>query len=125
MGQGHTVAAIDSVNLLLRNVTAAHAARYTLSEEGLTRYVRDFYSYELGRDGRQASPLGSHVSPHTAGALAEGGYLGFTELQYSTCRCPASASSPSSATARSRNSAEATGHRAAGAPRTAAWSCRS
>ncbi len=82
MGQGHTVAAIDSVNLLMDNMTQAHSDRYSLSDEGLTRYVRDFYSYTLGADGRQDSPLGSHVNAHTAGALVEGGYLGFTQLQY-------------------------------------------
>ena len=82
MGQGHAVAAIDSVNLLMDNMTQAHSDRYSLSDEGLTRYVRDFYSYILGVDGRQDSPLGSHVNAHTAGALVEGGYLGFTQLQY-------------------------------------------
>jgi phosphoketolase len=82
LGQGHTVAAIDSVNLLLGNTSEAHAARYSLSDEGLTRFARDFYSYALGPDGRQDSPLGSHVNAHTAGGLAEGGYLGFAELQY-------------------------------------------
>jgi phosphoketolase len=82
MGQGHCVAAIDSVNLLVGNMTPAHAARYGLSDEGLIRYVRDFYSYRIGDDGRQDSPLGSHVNAHTAGGLAEGGYLGFAELQY-------------------------------------------
>jgi len=82
MGQGHCVAAIDSVNLLVGNTTSAHAERYDLSDEGLTRYVRDFYSYRLRDDGRQDSPLGSHVNAHTAGGLAEGGYLGFVELQY-------------------------------------------
>jgi phosphoketolase len=82
MGQGHTVAAIDSVNLLLNNMTEAHAERYSLTDDGLSRYVRDFYSYRLREDGSQDSPLGSHVNAHTAGGLAEGGYLGFTELQY-------------------------------------------
>lgn len=82
MGQGHCVAAIDTVNLLLNNMTLSHAERYSLTEEGLTRYVRDFYSYKLGEDGKQDSPLGSHVNVHTAGGLSEGGYLGFTELQY-------------------------------------------
>ncbi len=47
MGQGHCVAAIDSVNLLLDNMTEAHAERYSVTDEGLTRYVRDFYSYRL------------------------------------------------------------------------------
>ena len=82
MGQGHCVAAIDTVNLLLNNMTPAHAERYSLTDEGLTRYVRDFYSYNLRSDGKQDSPLGSHVNVHTAGGIAEGGYLGFTELQY-------------------------------------------
>ena len=82
MGQGHCVAAIDTVNLLLDNLTDAHAERYSITDEGLARYVRDFYSYSLRSDGRQDSPLGSHVNPNTAGGLVEGGYLGFTELQY-------------------------------------------
>ncbi len=82
MGQGHCASAIDSINLLLDNMTPAHAERYFLTDEGLARYVRDFYSYKLGADGRQDSPLGSHVNVHTAGGLVEGGYLGFTELQY-------------------------------------------
>jgi phosphoketolase len=82
MGQGHCVAAVDSLNLLVANMTEAHAARYNVTDEGLTRYVRDFYSYRLREDGRQDSPLGSHVNVHTAGGLAEGGYLGFAELQY-------------------------------------------
>ena len=82
MGQGHCVAAIDSANLLLDNMMEAHAERYSVTDEGLTRYVRDFYSYRLREDGSQDSPLGSHVNANTAGGLAEGGYLGFTELQY-------------------------------------------
>jgi len=82
MGQGHCVAAIDSLNLLLDNMSQAHAERYALTDEGLTRYVQDFYAYRLRPDGRQDSPLGSHVNAHTAGGLAEGGYLGFVELQY-------------------------------------------
>jgi len=82
MGQGHCVAAVDSLNLLVGNMTPAHAERYAVTEEGLTRYVRDFYSYRLRDDGRQDSPLGSHVNAHTAGGILEGGYLGFAELQY-------------------------------------------
>src|SRR5688572_22681106 len=82
MGQGHCVSAVDSVNLLLGNTSEAHAARYDLSDTGLTRYVRDFYAYRIGTDGRQESPLGSHVNVHTAGGIMEGGYLGFAELQY-------------------------------------------
>ena len=82
MGQGHCVAGIDACNLLVGNMTRRHADRYDLTEDGLTRFVGDFYSYAIDADGRPASPLGSHVGPHTAGGLSEGGYLGFAELQY-------------------------------------------
>ena len=82
MGQGHCVAAIDTVNLLLDNMTPAHAERYSLTDEGLGRYVGDFYSYRLNSAGKQDSPLGSHVNAHTAGGMAEAGYLGFVELEY-------------------------------------------
>jgi Phosphoketolase len=82
MGQGHCVSAIDSVNLLCGNMSQAHAARYSISDDGLTRFVRDFYSYRVDEHGRPASPLGSHVNAHTAGGLLEGGYLGFAEVQY-------------------------------------------
>lgn len=82
MGQGHCVAAIDSVNLLLDNTKPEHAERYNWSEAGLARYVNDFYSYRLDDRGHQDSPLGSHVNVHTAGGVLEGGYLGFADLQY-------------------------------------------
>ena len=82
MGQGHCVAAVDSVNLLVGNMTPVHAERYALTDAGLARYVRDFYSCRLREDGTPDSPLGSHVNAHTAGGLVEGGYLGFVELQY-------------------------------------------
>lgn len=89
MGQGHCVSAIDSVNLLMDNLLTVHEQRYLgkdghtkLSDEGLTRYARDFYSYRINDQGKQDSPLGSHVNPHTAGGMAEGGYLGFVQLEY-------------------------------------------
>lgn len=82
MGQGHCVAGIDACNLLADNMTPRHEQRYDRSAAGLTRFVRDFYSYEIDAEGRPASGLGSHVGPHTAGGLSEGGYLGFSELQY-------------------------------------------
>lgn len=82
MGQGHCVAAIDALNVIVDNMTPAHASRYGLNEAGLQQFVGDFYSYELSPAGRPASPLGSHINAHTAGGTQEGGYLGFTELQY-------------------------------------------
>lgn len=82
MGQGHCVAAIDACNLLVGNLSEQHARRYDLSDEGLSRFTRDFYSYAVDSDGKPSSPLGSHVNVHTAGGISEGGYLGFAELQY-------------------------------------------
>ena len=82
MGQGHCVAAIDAVNVLTRNLEPEQDARYPLSDEGLSRLCQDFYSYEIGPDGRPAAPLGSHVNVYTAGGISEGGYLGFAGLQY-------------------------------------------
>ena len=82
MGQGHCVSAIDALNVLVGNMTPAHAQRYGLSDHELTRLVQDFYSYRLAPDGSPESPLGSHVNTHTAGAQIEGGFLGFAELLY-------------------------------------------
>lgn len=88
MGQGHCVAAIDAINLLVGNMTPAHAERYGLDNPGLSRFVSDFYSYAVGQDGYPVSPLGSHVNAHTAGSLQEGGYLGFAELHYAHAPLP-------------------------------------
>ena len=82
MGQGHSVAGIEAVNVLVRNVLPPLEQRYAFDDAGLTRLVRDFYSYAQNPDGSPASPLGSHVGAHTAGGISEGGYLGFAELQY-------------------------------------------
>jgi phosphoketolase len=82
MGQGHSVAGIEACNLLVGNMLPVQAERYDTTEDGLTRFVRDFYSYAIRPDGSPASPLGSHVGPNTAGGISEGGYLGFAELQY-------------------------------------------
>jgi phosphoketolase len=82
VSQGHCAAAIDAVNLLLTNMSPAHAERYDVSNEGLSRFVQDFYSYKVLPDGFPESPLGSHVNQYTAGGIMEGGYLGLTELQY-------------------------------------------
>lgn len=82
MGQGHCVAAIEAVNALTGDVSEAQRGRYDRSEAGLSRLIADFYSYAIGADGQPAVPLGSHAGPNTAGAVSEGGYLGFAELQY-------------------------------------------
>lgn len=82
MGQGHCVAAIEAVNALTGDVSVAQRGRYDRSQEGLTRLCADFYSYAIDAQGIPAVPLGSHAGPNTAGAVSEGGYLGFAELQY-------------------------------------------
>jgi len=82
MGQGHCVAAIDSINILMRNVDTEQQQRYPFSDDGLSLLCQDFYSYEIGADGRPVAPLGSHVNVFTAGGASEGGYLGFAGLQY-------------------------------------------
>lgn len=88
MGQGHCVAAIDSVNVLLRNLDQEQDQAYPLTEQGLSKLCRDYYSYQHDKDGRPTAPLGSHVNPYTAGGIMEGGYLGFASLQYSHMPLP-------------------------------------
>ncbi|ANY14926.1 xylulose 5-phosphate 3-epimerase [Bordetella pseudohinzii] len=82
MGQGHCVAAIEAVNALTGDVSPAQRGRYDRSAEGLARLLNDFYSYAIDAQGLPAVPLGSHAGPNTAGAVSEGGYLGFAGLQY-------------------------------------------
>ncbi|MDM8347649.1 xylulose 5-phosphate 3-epimerase [Pseudomonas sp. sp1636] len=86
MGQGHCVAAVEALNLLTANQHPEQSVRYRCDEGGMSRLVADFYSYAQTPDGAPGVPLGSHVNPHTAGGIAEGGYLGFAELQY--CHLP-------------------------------------
>ncbi|MCH2458759.1 MAG: xylulose 5-phosphate 3-epimerase, partial [Henriciella sp.] len=82
LGQGHCVAAIEAINALTGDVSAAQQGRYDRSEAGVSRSVCDFYGYAMTPDGRPGVRLGCHVNPNTAGGLSEGGYLGFTSLQY-------------------------------------------
>lgn len=88
MGQGHCVAAVDAMNLLVDNMTTAHAARYRLDDDGLAQLTNDFYHCGVGANGEPVSPLGSHVNAHTAGGVLEGGYLGFAELLYAHMPLP-------------------------------------
>jgi len=87
MGQGHCVAAIDALNVLTGNLHPEQQEHYG-GPEGLSRLAEDFYSYRQNPDGSMAAPLGSHVSPYTAGGILEGGYLGFAELQYAHMPLP-------------------------------------
>lgn len=87
MGQGHCVAAIDALNVLVGNLHPEQAQRYA-GGSGLDQLLKDFYSCAQLPDGRPASPLGSHVNPYTAGGIIEGGYLGFAELQYAHMPLP-------------------------------------
>lgn len=82
MGQGHCVAAIEAINTLTGDVSSYQQGRYDRTEAGLARLMTDFYSYAMDAEGHAAVPLGSHAGPATAGAIMEGGYLGFAGLQY-------------------------------------------
>lgn len=88
MGQGHSVAAIEAVNALTGDVSPAQKGRYDRSEKGLSQLAADFYSYAIDAEGNAAVPLGSHAGPNTAGAISEGGYLGFAEVQYAHAPLP-------------------------------------
>ncbi|KPQ02807.1 xylulose 5-phosphate 3-epimerase [Marinobacter sp. HL-58] len=87
MGQGHCVAAVDALNVLTGNLHPEQHNRYQ-GENGLSQLVSDFYSYRQRPDGGMEAPLGSHVTPYTAGGIMEGGYLGFAELQYAHMPLP-------------------------------------
>lgn len=82
MGQGHCVAAVDAIQLLTGSAYPERLNQYALSDEGLSKLVRDFYSYRVTAQGKPESPLGSHVNVRTKGASQEGGYLGFAALHY-------------------------------------------
>lgn len=88
MGQGHCVAAIEALNLLTDNLHPEQAQTYGGGEAGINRLLDDFYGYHLAADGSPSAPLGSHVNAHTGGGIAEGGYLGFAELQYAHMPLP-------------------------------------
>src|SRR5690606_27719183 len=79
---GHCVAAIEALNALTGDVSPNQRGRYDRSAEGLSQLCADFYSYAIDAQGRPAVPLGSHAGANTAGAVSEGGYLGFAGLQY-------------------------------------------
>ncbi|MBZ2169269.1 xylulose 5-phosphate 3-epimerase [Marinobacter sp. F4216] len=87
MGQGHCVAAVEAINVLTGNLHPEQAQRYG-SADGQSRLARDFYNYRQCTDGTVSAPLGSHVTPYTAGGIIEGGYLGFAELQYAHMPLP-------------------------------------
>lgn len=88
MGQGHCVAAIEALNLLTDNQSVEQAQVYGGGEVGINRLLEDFYGYHQAPDGSPSAPLGSHVNAHTGGGMAEGGYLGFAELQYAHLPLP-------------------------------------
>src|SRR3546814_11156766 len=64
MGQGHCVAAIDALNVLVGNMTDRHAERYDRTDEGLSRLVSDFYASTLNLDGTTAPTPRPHRHPH-------------------------------------------------------------
>ena len=119
MGQGHCVAAVDSVNLLLGNLRPAHARALRRQR----RRAHPLRARLLRLPARRPRPAGlaarqprqrPHRRRHRRGRLPRLRRA----LSTCTCRCRASAWWPSSPTAPSRSSAAATGRRAGGGPRT-------
>ena len=88
MGQGHCVAAIESLNTILANQYPEKAEVYPPNESGFNRLCEDFYRYDLDADNNLVSQVGSHVNAATAGGIIEGGYLGFAALQYAHMPLP-------------------------------------
>ncbi len=82
MGHGNCVAAIDAVNVMVRNLEPEQDKRYPRTDAGLSRLCRDFYSYQVAADGKAAAPLGVHDSVFCAGCVGDGAYPGMAELQF-------------------------------------------
>ena len=53
MGQGHCVAAIDALQLLTGQAKKERQGLFPLTNEGLTEFVRAFYSYQVSPQGNQ------------------------------------------------------------------------
>jgi phosphoketolase len=70
------------LQLLTGQAKTERQQQFPLTDQGLTEFVRAFYSYEVSPNGKPASPLGSHVNVNTKGTSIEGGYLGFAALRY-------------------------------------------
>ena len=62
MGQGHCVAAIEAVNVLVGNLSPARRAAIRDPRKVSRSLATDFYSYAIGPDGRPSAPIGSHVN---------------------------------------------------------------
>lgn len=82
MGHGNCIAAIDAVNVMVRNLEPEQDKRYPRTDAGLSRLCRDFYSYQVAADGKAAAPLGVHDSVFSAGCVGGGAYPGMAELQF-------------------------------------------
>lgn len=82
MGHGNCIAAIDAVNVMVRNLEPEQDKRYPRTDAGLSRLCRDFYSYQVAADGKAAAPLGVHDSVFSAGCVGSGAYPGMAELQF-------------------------------------------
>ncbi len=88
MGQGHSVAAVDALQILTGTALPERRKKYPLDEAGLSRFVADCNNYRIDKNGRRLSNLGAHVNAWTAGARMEGGYLGFASMQYAHMPLP-------------------------------------
>jgi hypothetical protein len=76
MCQGHTVAAIDSVNLLLGNLTEAHAGRYSIIDRTASRLYPGSATARVFVGHTRPEPLLGALQPLNTGARSTGA-LGF------------------------------------------------
>lgn len=82
MGQGNCVAAVDTVNVLLRNLEPEQDERYPLTDVGLSQLCQDFHRSKVAADGKSVAPLGIYDGVFSAGCVGDGAYPGMAELQF-------------------------------------------
>lgn len=75
-------AAVDAVNILIRNAHDSQLLRYPLTDEGLSRLCRDYFSYDVAVPKDVRAVTGGTLGPTSAGAAAPGGHPGNTALQF-------------------------------------------
>ena len=87
MGQGHTVAAIDSVNLLLDNMSQAHEERYSLSDEGLSATSGTSTPTSWGPTAGPTPPWAATSMPTRRAGLPREATWDSRSSSTSTCPC--------------------------------------
>ncbi|ALO45026.1 hypothetical protein [Pseudohongiella spirulinae] len=74
--------AVDAVNVLIGNADESQLSCYSMSDEGLSRLCRDYFSDEVTLPESVHAANGSALRPHSAAALASGVHAGNTARQF-------------------------------------------